>query len=133
MIQPNELRIGNWVGAQTKTDCGILFSTERVDEINDIGVRVEGNVGYLSSEITPIPLTPEILERAGLVKHGAVWIHPETMLLEIYNRAKLDGNYHFIGGRMQPDYFLATTKQLRFVHELQNAYALTGTELEIKL
>lgn len=79
-----------------------------------------------------IPLTEEWLIKMGYERRGPIWFHPTTVLHEIWNRAKLGGE-HYIAGRMEPDYFLGISEQIKYVHQLQNLYlSLTGKELEIK-
>lgn len=115
MINANELRIGNYV---------IATNGEYV-AIDAGGINAIAN-GWLGNEelpITAIPLTPEILEKAGFV-HDTAWglftIKTETG--EII---------------LSDDYILQSTDtltKLYFLHQLQNLYfALCGEELEISL
>lgn len=117
MISENELRIGNWV------------------ECNGIRFQITGThlsamqVDPSTKEIFPISLTPEILEKCGFKKVGDDRWSNETLCRSIY-RSKKSGGFDFEDdygrGICDIDFF--------YVHQLQNLYfALTGTELEIKI
>jgi len=111
MIQPNELRIGNWL----QTERGYFFKMEHIPDTK---------LGDYS-RIYPIPLTPEILKKAGFV---CVVDNHEWELRDhsfyIVKKALSNNlnNYRW----MQTD--------LAYLHQLQNLYfALTGEELQIEL
>lgn len=122
MIEMTELRIGNWV--------------------DDLDRRPHRWTQYDFFESSPdfyhgaIPLTPEILDKAGFADYGGIWrrltleggIHLTSVELidgstGIYmeyssDRETLDLNFHVT----------------KYLHQLQNLYyALTGTELKIEL
>lgn len=114
----NELRFGNWV----------LDGFGNPVQIKDI--ISEGNTsGYKLSTLSPIELSPEILEKAGFVTIGRYAIGV--------------GGYNvFAKGRielLQPNegdpYILAFYEaKIKYLHQLQNLYfALTGQELTINL
>jgi hypothetical protein len=126
MIKANELRIGNWVLLNTKA-------------IRPRPVKVEGkdiynidnkSAGY--EQVESIPLTPEILEKAGFTE--------EEDYMELYGYrsfkhntpntyAKISDNTVEIYMRGLEDWLL-----IESLHQLQNLYfALTGEELEIEL
>jgi hypothetical protein len=122
MVQPNELRINNWIivndGEKPPYNYQLTgFDIYKIDE---------GGSG-----IEPIPLTPELLEKCHWVRtitgiyvrkadrfkfriefaHGDVWLYVE-----------------------QHDRDSSIEVELQYLHECQNLYfALTGKELEIKL
>lgn len=113
MIQANELRIGNWVYQNQRNDF------VRIDG-GDIW-NIQSNI-ITEKDIKPIPLTPEILEKAGF-KESLIskdYIYKGFMML------------HKTEGYMcSPFDFM---KKVTYVHELQNLYfALTGEELNIEL
>lgn len=133
MITPQELRIGNWVMYNnpyyTKGP-----QPERVESINKEGLLVDGDSGheeysYLYNELEPIPLTPEILEKAGFIPRGwGHWItHPK---LPVYQCELREGILEMENQESDPISFA----DIKYLHQLQNLYfALTGEELIIEL
>lgn len=130
MIKANELRIGNWVN-----EFGDTVIIEKGEEIDSHHQNFE-----------PIPITPEILEKAGFVKDGfncynrCISWWSETQLKQL----SFSGDYLYIRegelkeNRIKDSIVVLWNKDLhkeRFaLHQLQNLYfALTGTELEINL
>lgn len=121
MVEAKDLRIGNWVHA--------LFNDVLIKEIYENKCLVEISSSkrevYDTENISPIPLTPEILEACGFgdgigETKGFKW-----------------NGYNF---HLTQDGFLYTDKwykqnfiAVRYLHQLQNLYfVLTGEELEIK-
>lgn len=83
-------------------------------------------------DITGIPLTEDWLKNFGWVSDKPkYYIHPSTMLIELFNISALDNAFILVGGRMGDKGFKATTKEIKYVHELQNVFYLTGEELKI--
>lgn len=131
MIQATELRIGNWV----MTDNSEYWTREyrhtytEVDIDVLIGVDTKLNLRY-----DPIPLTPEILEKAGFGKRplqkpkssdGLIYGLLNTTI--VYGRTTEGGYSYFLDGYHNDVEVLS-------LHQLQNLYfALTGTELQIEL
>lgn len=113
MIPVNELRIGN----------KILFSvTGEVITIED-GHDIQ-SVFFVPEDYSPIPLTPEILERAGFI-NGTKVIQTSLSTDEFYVDL-MDKDAGFNDKRI---WF-----SCKNLHQLQNLYfALTGEELTIKL
>jgi hypothetical protein len=125
MIDPGELakelRIGNRIGVILET-IDIEVTADHIKAIYD------GDTGY-----KPIRITEEWLIKLGFEKHKPRhFIHPKTSLFEIYNISTLAEGFKIVGGREKGGIFLATTKELQFVHEVQNSFALTGQELTIQ-
>ena len=142
MIQANELRIGNWVYVD---DSPVqITSIDKDGGINhtsgDDGWTVDYWFIYQIKDIDPIPLTPEILEKAGFdLTPGDLdndniswWMFPDNpavdLMLREFDKGKgydlLDMDY----GQIHYDYKITS------FHQLQNLYfALTGEELEINL
>lgn len=107
MVQFNELRIGNLVHVGN----GIY---ERVLEILCDSITTETKQGIFDFE--GIPITPEILEKAGFR------IDP--------NSKKHAGKVY----RCQGVTINLETSRIKYLHQLQNFYfALTGEELQIEL
>lgn len=128
MIKKEELRIGNKVNYHNDST---LFT---VIEIDTLGIRVvnEEQETWIEYDcFSPIPLTPEILEKCGFVKtlSGSYTIMDEDCWLTT-----------IIGGYIYSKCYSSNTGeffevgQVKYLHQLQNLYfALTGIELTIKL
>lgn len=113
-MKASDLRIGNWVLCNDQP-CKVICLNE--DEIICIGEdRVE-------EEIKPIPLTPEILEKAGFENKNDNFY---TIQNVISFGIQPDGLYPtFIKGDN-------VINQVKFLHQLQNLYhALTGEDLPV--
>lgn len=132
MISANELRIGNWVELAGRKEIidGVLFQAYQ-DSRN---IHLTGNgIWNYEEQISGIPLTPEILEKAGF----------DTDEITYWKEFSLEGQvlYIHLGYYKGKVFKYLPTNQISvqgvevsFVHQLQNLYfALTGNELEIKL
>lgn len=128
MIQKTELRIGNKVFDPT-------FSTliSEVEQMHSEYVVTNYNDSISLSKLDPIPLTPEILEKCGFVKH----------IIDRYESWHLDispvDKFMFYKGLMQfgvlgvGNYEWSNAK-IKYLHQLQNLYfSLTSTELTINI
>lgn len=128
MIQPNELRLGNWV-----YDCKYTQFPMQVVAIGSdyVYLDFEGNEGDLwecdSKEIEPIPLTEGLVTTQGWEK--VCYLYTDLNGLEIYETN--DGwHLHIDDDKCQT----AVALLVKYVHELQNAYFVaTKKELEVKL
>lgn len=127
MINANELRLclGNWVEANSPPMI--------VGSINEFDIDLympDSEADCFSfdiSRINGIPLTPEILEKAGFVIPAGN--HSYTVVEDGVIKYKFEmGFYHtFIIGN-------TVFSHIKYVHQLQNLYFdLTGEELEINL
>lgn len=148
MIQANELRKGNLVSFGINE---VVYLT--VETIGENGINGKYNIDedfvaegveyspyfdeYKFKDIDPIPLTPEILEQAGLYtpnSRGQLEIGSNTISFRaMLNEAK-EGNITFeiITEEIENSFFLPV--KVKHLHQLQNIYfALTGEELEINL
>jgi hypothetical protein len=124
MIQPNELRIGNWIHLKAYPLSGDVNENAKVIELAENYIRTEISISYQlpSSEIYGITITPEILDRIGFERR-AVNIFYKKGLIDSFI-------YHYDG------FFVweANANIYKYVHQLQNLYfALTGVELPIDL
>jgi hypothetical protein len=125
----NELRIGNYFKTTISKDRGM--------PIKALAIKGDG-IGYTEfgsdyiyvriEDIKPIPLTPEILEKAGFEKSIEViggWLYYK----DDFNICYLDSGIV----KLQVD-DCNYGQPFKYVHQLQNLYfALTGNELEILL
>lgn len=117
MIDPKELRIGNWIWS----------------EVSEMELKVEANYFEMlefdlkqkNSFYSPIPLTPEWLERLGfecvLLTHTkAHYVIEKNMRYMVFHL--VDGKWFLQN--------LGFSIQIDYVHSLQNlVFALTGEEL----
>ena len=122
-----ELRIGNLVGTFKPHKVNAIYLSH-FTATDENGLE-QNSVQY---NLLPIPLTPEILEKAGFVQH-----HDDCSLQPIYIK-KIFGNTPFVWG-VYPEVLgsgivINDAMQLQSLHQLQNLYfALTGEELNIQL
>lgn len=126
MINPNELRIGDFV-IDRYNDCICIdeYWMEVFMAIRDY------------ESLQPIPLTPEILEKCGFDKqeHGSGNFKAVSQCKQIessYERTSID---HWNGKTFLTDIDGGTVgEELKSLHQLQNLYfALTGEELKVNL
>jgi hypothetical protein len=115
MIEPNELRIGNWFYIH----CYELDPWEY--GLTETEIELHHFCGFENYQFEPIPLTPEILERAGFgCRAGNVYYKEGVVDSLIY---QYDG---FIVWEVN-------NMVIKYLHWLQNLYfcLTTGKELEI--
>jgi hypothetical protein len=118
----NELRIGNLINYEQTTHVITEISKTMIIHCWVKNKKDE----YVSdfSEISPIPLTPEILEKCGFEKANDNFGGYLSPLYKV-GRIRINDNEWY------NSCFYTTVK---YLHQLQNLiHALTGTELEIKL
>lgn len=129
MINPKELRIGNLVKCEGKIRSVDQIGIGLISLIPIEGITFDVCQG---SELDPIPLTHEILEKAGFVYNKET----EYYIRRYSLGADLEINLFclFINEftkDFQVEYY---SMPIKSVHQLQNLFhALTGEELEIKL
>ena len=127
MIQPDELRIGNWVSCHVSADAPVrvlAISLNKVyfdldNEIIDLDViDMFGNVNLCSWEVYPIPLTLEVLEKCGFeVSNIGNHIFYKNGVIIFFENGKWGISCD-------------SRCSLNYLHQLQNLYfALTGKEL----
>ena len=130
MIQANELRIGNWVIGNGQHEGKALF----VDAITEKRmIRFKGElIGESENDINGVPLTPEILERAGLM---GSWPTKEVISPDIQFIGTIEGHGDDSDNSQRVFFYVLNRKiKVKYLHQLQNLYfALTGEELQIEL
>lgn len=91
--------------------------------------------GTSLEDIEGIPLTEEILLKAGCIKgHKKNFYWREHLLFEIFNVSALENGFKLIAGRLTKNAIIAISKEIEYIHQLQNIhFVLTGTELQINL
>lgn len=123
MIEANELRIGNCV----YVDEGLTPKEKSViSRISNTWVCVEGADDIYSLDIIdPIPLTVDVLSKAGFTKS-----YDEIFELTFYDLGDvgicyLEGEFTLSGQKMPP---------IKYVHQMQNLlFILRGEEITINL
>jgi hypothetical protein len=123
MIPTFDLRIGNWITANG-TICQVTSVIENKVCFNGQKLEVD------QEELHPIPITQELLERAGFKKRERT---------DLFDKVPLEGfSYHLYSHKVMiyhgPENTLChwLNTRLVFVHQLQNFfYFLTGREIII--
>jgi hypothetical protein len=141
MIQANEFRLGNYILLDGKHMARITTITETTITTENVHNKYQdGSSGdawdTTSDFLLPIPLTPELLEACGF-KHWK--FEQEISSFDFYKKSEnfelfivhdaIKNEYQH-----QTFYYKNRSNPVASLHQLQNLYyALTGTELEIKL
>jgi hypothetical protein len=122
-MKANELRLGNWVkGSFLGELCKVTqLGHEKYSEY--IGAKGDGFYGQNGFE--PIPLTPEILVKAGFrqsISNEKVWV------------LKIGENNLMLKNDVAWFYWAGLSYPFKYLHQLQNlVYAIYGEELAIQL
>ena len=143
MVKANELRIGNWimdddslyskiigvkpfdwsVRCDESEGCELLIDVYRNDD------KINTAMLCNSDEATPIPLTPEILEKCGFKQHHDDCCNDIIYIKSIYGKPPFVWGIYQSSGVM-----INKAKWISSLHELQNIiFALTGEELKVSL
>lgn len=125
MIQPNELRIGNYIQREDLVSRELRF--EQVLELCD-KVTTTGPVKVVCdyNDIKPIPLTEQWLLDFGFEKPA------HSFIGDVFHLSEWDEHPNNWCVAMNKNNAIIF-KRLKHVHQLQNLYfALTGEELTIK-
>lgn len=120
MIKANDLRIGNYVMDRGKKQLKIdWFEKDKVCMNQMVG---NGSVHPLTEYfeyLQPIPLTPEILEKAGFEGNALTAQHNDIIFY---------GDHFGIKGMLG----IVKPSNVKFLHQLQNLFkCLVGVDLEI--
>lgn len=121
-MEAKELRIGNWINHPEN------YAIEVNSTTIDLMSALKNN------RFNPVPLTEEILLKAGFEKKG--WQQYLKMKISEYNSLwYFDGIISILCEGLRDYDDLVTIKlEYEYLHQLQNLYyALTGEELEIDL
>jgi len=148
MIQPQELKIGNLFHPMDRSNEIHMPITLRIIQLVEIGLfdskyilfheyPTQAEFKKISNrDLSPIPLTEERLLELGFLPskvHIKNYSHPQTMNFELRNISGLEDGFKIIAGIPLENYFKAISKEIKYVHELQNIFEiLTGTELTLK-
>lgn len=126
-IKISDISVGDWVEWKVYDKSYDILVTQITDTLIR-GVHDGIEYGMLLKQISPIPITPEILEANGFVKNGeydewniGIWETPYLLGVSLGRPAvtiKWNGSSIFID-------------QAKNVHQLQHALRLAGVEKEI--
>lgn len=115
-MKANELMIGDWYAFR-----GHPYKCTA----SDIASIAECEENCVPTDISEIPLTPEILEKNGFKQQGTGWILEDSMGERIFNLCRISNAYCLLIAGM--------TLTFQYVHELQHLFRLAGIKGEIKL
>ena len=125
-----DLTVGSWVNVK---HAHRESTNERVKGVNKNGVVIVNHF-FDAENISPIPLTTEILVKNGWEWHDAdAKFFSETWVGSLLLRKEEEGFRILAVSDYDDEDTNDTPFTIRFVHELQHALRLFGTEKEIEL
>lgn len=129
MILPQELRIWNFVKEEVLGICPIVGIEKESVWLTDKVITIQ-SYHIHQSNIAPIELSPEILEKAGFTHDsGRYWLALEH---GVYFAWDFDGGTKTVSLYESSGEGARYGKPIKYLHILQNLFfALTGIELEI--
>ena len=124
-MKANELQIGDYFMLNGSVVIVEEISAKGWVHITDpeTGCRIGMTSDYILSELKPIPLTDEIIERNGFIRYN----HNEAEKVHMVVKY---GNYKRI--TRQNEESLIDCLEIIYIHELQHVLRLMGVEKEIK-
>lgn len=132
MIKANELMVGNWVFDKINQKNVRVTIIDAALPLNiRIGYKIENGFWcHNQSTYNPIPLTPEILEKAGFVRDYNIFVYqPEFENIQYRLTEFPAGTWIASKGFINYNHELTL---IRYLHQLQNLFfALMGEELPI--
>lgn len=134
-MEAKELMIGDWVQVPSLIDNVEHYDAWcKVKQLRDCDLDVVGFKELKYSEIIPILLTPEILEKNGFVKFvGSQYVLPKCSAGVILTKIKEMPNANGIWLVAIKNGYTDARIVITYVHELQHALRLCGVEKEIAL
>lgn len=123
MIPTYDLRIGNWI-----TVSDVIYEVTGVSETK---VHFKGHKrGVSHKELHPIPITQELLEKAGFKQRGKTDLYDKVPVEGFTYQLHSEKIMIFHGRHNTLCHWLET--RITFLHQLQNFYyCLTGREISI--
>ena len=138
MIQPQELRIGNYLNEEVLGTCIVSQITEKTiwvltNNLKEDGTQNKREFHIWIKHLQPIPITEDELIKLGFKKYnnGDYWINLQTHYLELmYSNGFWYPTYAQIDGFLYYDTTAGTLNCIKYIHQLQNLYfVLTNKEL----
>ena len=131
-MKANELQIGDYVNYRGQ----IIKVTSLYDKggSNEVGWSNKESVWVNASNVEPIPLTPEILEKNGFVNDRGIYCWRDenkqiTYFSKENNRPYC--TYSFVN--IESGCIDVNELPMEYVHELQHTLRLCGIKIEIEL
>jgi hypothetical protein len=122
MVNTRELRLGNYIsfkGKSHRVEGIVLYGV-------NIGIIYDKSTNYEDKEFDPIPLTPEILEAAGL---NQTFPEENVWQVAVFQFKFSDAGLSLLDDERE---LFFGSKPFMYLHQLQNLYfSLTGEELQI--
>lgn len=126
-----ELNIGNWVLINSEPARALRLTQVGHSTFKGVSGQMYRVIG---SSISPLPITPEILEKNGFVRKDKYQFVNIDMLSTVEKYGNKYYDYHNIykkGKTYRPT--CVEADNIRYVHELQHAMRLAGIEKEIEV
>lgn len=134
-IKIRELSIGDWVEWKASDKTYVIRITQITDTII-CGVHDGIEYGMLLKQISPIPLTPEILEKNGWAEYSDVH---NSWKLDIADNMRVwmfknshDWTFQVMNWGLGHNHCIAKA-YITSIHQLQHALRLAGVEKDIVL
>lgn len=130
-LTAQDLMIGDWVEFIQSDGQGFYAQVEAL--IND-GIFSESGF-YADNDVSPIPLTAEILEKNFPKSHDIdYWVDGNFPIIGYSIPCHTDGNLPYVEVSIyDPARVMEFEMYLHYVHELQHALRLCGFEKDIEL
>lgn len=139
MIKANELRIGSMVIVDKNGNIGEVLAIYQQNYETVCSVKYDdpkyhligGYKTVLISDLSPIPITPEVLERCGFIKYGQTPFFSYRLKVNSLDELAwysqdCELRYQTIGSGFTRNF------NIKYLYQLQNlVFALTGQELKI--
>lgn len=140
MIAPEQLCLNNWVNAKFQTDD---FNFQ-VKSIKNEFIGMSEDISYHANTLYPIPITPDILLKAGFNKNNFNQYSIDVYKNQWgYKRLFFSGSYLYLEESVSEGQYGSTDlitiwnkdfKKEFYLHELQNLFLLlSGKNLNIEL
>ena len=125
----SELKLGDWVYAKNPITCEDMPC--KVESLADCKI-LAGKIWFKLDELTPIPLTEEILEKNGWRENDEIWGIDNAfgqLHIEFFSNGKeIEAMVSVTDGRD-----VCCLKQIKHIHELQHILWALGIKDNLKV
>ena len=125
----SELKLGDWVYAKNPITCEDMPC--KVESLADCKI-LAGKIWFKLDELTPIPLTEEIIEKNGWRENDEIWGIDYTfghLHIEFFSNGKeIEAMVSVTDGRD-----VCCLKQIKHIHELQHILWALGIKDNLKV
>lgn len=135
-MKVEDFMIGDWVVYDGDVDYSDPVKIEGMDiAIDRLVTSDREDVGI--NGVSPIPLTPEILEKNGFKDGNGYCMYyrddDENLIIHYHSKYTnyTNGKYNFIN--IEYGYITIDELIIKYVHELQHALRLCGIDMDIKV